>query len=84
MDEGDSYSGREALVALSISDNLLEATSRAEANEIVEDITVMEDASSPASTILEPNDGVPKIKARPYQKEMLEESLRKNIIVAVS
>ncbi|KAK2625820.1 hypothetical protein QTJ16_005132 [Diplocarpon rosae] len=32
---------------------------------------------------LDLNDGPPVIKARPYQKEMLEESLKRNIIVAM-
>ncbi len=51
----------------------------------VEDLTeedkFLSDTSSLSSLIL--NDGPPKIKPRPYQLEMLEESLKRNIIVAV-
>jgi hypothetical protein len=53
------------------------------ANEVVEDLTVEESIPSPGSTEAL-QDGVTIIKARPYQEEMLEESLKKNIIVAVS
>ena len=52
-------------------------------NEVVEDLTAEECIPSPGSTEAL-QDGVPTIKARPYQKEMMEESLKKNIIVAVS
>src|SRR4051794_6354812 len=51
--------------------------------EIVEDLTVEESIPSPRSAD-GLQDGVPVIKARAYQTEMMEESLKKNIIVAVS
>jgi hypothetical protein len=51
--------------------------------EVVEDLAVEESIPSPGSAE-GLQDGVPIIKARPYQKEMMEESLKKNIIVAVS
>ncbi|EHL00289.1 putative Dicer-like protein 2 [Glarea lozoyensis 74030] len=52
------------------------------ANEVVEDLTAEECIPSPGS-IEALQDGITVIKARPYQKEMLEESLKKNIIVAM-
>ncbi|EPE27300.1 P-loop containing nucleoside triphosphate hydrolase [Glarea lozoyensis ATCC 20868] len=52
------------------------------ANEVVEDLTAEECIPSPGS-IEALQDGITVIKARPYQKEMLEESLKKNIIVAI-
>jgi hypothetical protein len=57
------------------------------ANEIVEDLTgeideLLSNKSSPASLSLQ--DGPPVVKPRPYQLEMLEESKKRNIIVAVS
>lgn len=42
----------------------------------------LSDGNSLNSLILD--DGPPVIRPRPYQKEMLEESLKRNIIVAVS
>lgn len=55
--------------------------------EIVEDLTgenaeddLLSDQSSLASLNL--SDGMPSIKPRDYQTEMLEESLKHNIIVA--
>jgi hypothetical protein len=51
--------------------------------EIVEDLAIEESIPSPGSAE-GLQDSVPLIKARPYQKEMMEESLKKNIIVAVS
>jgi superfamily II DNA or RNA helicase len=52
--------------------------------EIVEDITgrgdFLNDESSSATLNL--SDGTPSIKPRAYQTEMLEESLKHNIIVA--
>ena len=56
------------------------------ANEVVEDLTgedeVFHDTqSSPGPSNLKA--GEPTIKPRPYQLEMLEESLQRNIIVAV-
>lgn len=51
--------------------------------EVVEDQTVEECIPSPGSSEAL-QDGIPTIKARSYQKEMMEESLKKNIIVAVS
>ena len=53
-------------------------------SEIVEDLTdddFLSDEASIASLTL--NDGSPVIKPRPYQLEMVEESLKRNIIVAV-
>ncbi|PBP20089.1 RNase3 domain-containing protein [Diplocarpon rosae] len=41
----------------------------------------LSDVESPDS--LDLNDGPPVIKARPYQKEMLEESVKRNVIVAM-
>jgi hypothetical protein len=57
------------------------------ANEIVEDLTgeideLLSNSSSPASLTLQ--DGPPVVKPRPYQLEMVEESKKRNIIVAVS
>jgi hypothetical protein len=57
------------------------------ANEVVDDQTgeadaFLNDASSLSSLSL--SDGQPTIKPRPYQEEMVEESLKRNIIVAVS
>ena len=57
------------------------------ANEIVEDLTgeadafLNDEASLSSLSLL---DGPPVIKPRPYQTEMLQESLRRNVIVAVS
>lgn len=55
-------------------------------NGLVEDLTgedgLLGDQASLASLCL--SDGTPNIKARAYQVEMLEESLARNIIVAVS
>jgi hypothetical protein len=51
--------------------------------EVVEDLTSEEHILSPASTVAL-QDGVAVIKPRPYQTEMVEESLKKNVIVAVS
>ena len=58
-----------------------------EGKEITEDLTTEdactingESTSIPSSPI----EGLPVIKSRPYQLEMLEESLKRNIIVAVS
>lgn len=52
---------------------------------IVEDHTdedrLLSDTSSLSSLV--PRDGHPEIKPRPYQLEMFEESLKRNIIVAV-
>lgn len=55
-------------------------------DEIVEDLTdaiddFLSDEGSLSSLSLA--DGSPVIKPRPYQLEMVEESLKKNIIVAV-
>lgn len=52
-------------------------------NEVVEDLTLEENIPTPGSSE-GVQDGVPIIKPRPYQKEMVFESLKKNIIVAVS
>jgi hypothetical protein len=54
--------------------------------ELVEDLTGEDDLLSSHSFIasLCLSDGTPTIKARAYQIEMLEESLARNIIVAVS
>lgn len=41
----------------------------------------LSDVESPTSLKLD--DGPPVVQARPYQKEMLEESVKRNIIVAV-
>lgn len=52
---------------------------------LIEDLTeedkFLSDTSSLSSLVLK--DGPPEIKPRPYQLEMLEESLKRNIIVAV-
>jgi len=57
-----------------------------EAPQVQEEISdidaFLSDSDSLKSLVIE--DGPPVIKPRPYQKEMLEESLRRNIIVAVS
>lgn len=55
-------------------------------DEVVEDHTnevddFSSDDDSPASLILD--DGIPAIKPRPYQLEMVQESLSKNIIIAM-
>jgi superfamily II DNA or RNA helicase len=55
-------------------------------DEVVEDQTnevddFLSDDDSPASLHLE--NGTPAIKPRPYQLEMVEESLSKNIIIAM-
>jgi len=56
-------------------------------DQVVEDLTNKEpdeflsDESSLASLTLE--DGTPSIKPRPYQLEMVQESLSKNIIIAM-
>jgi superfamily II DNA or RNA helicase len=57
-------------------------------DEVVEDQTktkevddFLSDDDSPASLILD--DGTPAIKPRPYQLEMVQESMSKNIIVAM-
>lgn len=42
----------------------------------------LSDSDSLRSLIIQ--DGLPVIKPRPYQKEMLQESLKRNVIVAVS
>ena len=64
------------------SDEVTDPVATAVANESVEDFTSGQDIPSPSSfTGLK--DGVPVVKARPYQKEMMEESLSRNIIVAV-
>jgi hypothetical protein len=57
------------------------------ANEIVEDLTgeadafVNDEASLSSLSLV---DGLPVIKPRPYQTEMVQESLKRNIIVTVS
>ena len=51
-------------------------------DEVEEDLTNEGDIPSPISAQAL-QDGAPVVKARPYQKEMLDESLKKNIIVAV-
>ncbi|KAF8856499.1 hypothetical protein BDZ45DRAFT_675488 [Acephala macrosclerotiorum] len=55
-------------------------------NPLVEDLTdddkFLNDGSSLSSLVLKDGEA-PKIKPRPYQKEMLEESLKRNIIVAM-
>jgi len=61
------------------------------ANEIVEDLTgegndagnTPSDDEEPSGGPLFLDDGAPVIKPRPYQTEMLQESLKRNIIVAV-
>lgn len=59
-----------------------------ELNEVVEDrTTAVNEPSSNNEALprsLRLGDGPPAILSRPYQLEMLEESLRRNIIVAVS
>lgn len=55
-------------------------------DEIVEDLTnpinnLLSDKGSHASLTLD--DGTPAIKPRPYQLEMVQESLNKNIIIAM-
>ena len=52
------------------------------AYESVKDLTSGQDLPSPGS-LAGLKDGVPVVKARPYQKEMVEESLSRNIIVAM-
>lgn len=57
------------------------------ANEVIEDLTgeaddLLNDAASLSSLSLV--DGPPVIKPRAYQTEMVRESLRRNVIVAVS
>jgi hypothetical protein len=57
------------------------------ANESVEDLTgeideLLSNSSSAAPLALQ--DGTPIVKPRPYQLEMVEESKKHNIIVAVS
>lgn len=57
-----------------------------EAPQVQEEISdidaFLSDSDSLKSLVIQ--DGPPVIKPRPYQKEMLEESLRRNVIVAVS
>ena len=57
-----------------------------EAPKVQEEISdidaFLSDSDSLKSLVIQ--DGPPVIKPRPYQKEMLEESLRRNVIVAVS
>lgn len=55
------------------------------ANEVIEDLTNeagLDSVAQPSSS--SPIIGPVTIKPRPYQTEMVEESLRRNIIVAVS
>ena len=56
------------------------------ANEVVEDLTGENKITGniqPSPDPLNTKDGEPAITPRPYQLEMLEESLKRNIIVAV-
>ena len=71
-----------------ISDTVLDASEdiKRSVNEIVNDLTVEEDVQTNVSNanLFDLNGQTPIIKPRAYQIEMLEESLRHNIIVAVS
>lgn len=54
-------------------------------NEVIEDFTEKKDLSkNTSSDALCFSEETPKIKPRPYQLEMLNEALERNIIVAVS
>ena len=71
-----------------ISDTVLDASedSKRPVNEIVNDLTAEEDVLTNVSNanLFDLSGQTPIIKPRAYQIEMLEESLRHNIIVAVS
>lgn len=56
-----------------------------QANDIVEDLTENHDllSTNTSSDSLCFSEDTPRIKPRPYQLEMLNEALEKNIIVAV-
>lgn len=79
MDSGDSDSN--------ISDTSVELPepNSQPANETLQDLTgEADDAASPSSLNLTDSNGTPVIRPRPYQEEMVQESLKRNIIVAVS
>jgi hypothetical protein len=70
-----------------VIDNPGEDEAEKSANEIIEDKTgdiddPLSEGSPPRSIDL--NNDLPAIKPRPYQLEMVEESLKQNIIVAAS
>jgi superfamily II DNA or RNA helicase len=75
---GDSESDSEGPL-LHTSDDI-----DAPAREVIEDLTGEDEILSDQSSLLSLSlsDGTPNIKPRAYQIEMLEESLKRNIIVA--
>lgn len=83
MDDSDDSSSETSETVL-LQDDLDEVPITT--TPLVEDLTgsdkFLSDESSLASLVLK-DDEPPKIKPRPYQKEMFEESLTRNIIVAV-
>ena len=86
MDENSSEDDSSIFAEDTGSSMVADFNSPNEPVDVVEDITgeddLLSDRSSPASLTV--NNGTPNIKPRAYQTEMLEESLARNIIVAVS
>jgi hypothetical protein len=82
MDDSDDNSSPSPEVVAEIS----EVEQSKHTNEIVEDLTGEVEFLSDEGSLdsLNLNDGAPAIIPRAYQIEMVEESLKRNIIVAVS
>ena len=86
MDPSDDSSSETSDTVVERQEEYLDEALRP-ANEIIEDLTTETDAFlSDESSLksLNLNEDPPVIKPRPYQLEMLEESLKRNVIVAVS
>jgi hypothetical protein len=82
MDDSDDSSSQPLQES---SDRPAEGEFDASKTEVIEDLTGEDDFVSDRSSLatLNSSNGSPSIKPRAYQIEMLEESLKHNIIVAV-
>ena len=87
MDESDDDSSQASELVGDIFGGGDEAAGSTQAIDIIEDVTRDDGSLSDEGSLdsLDLNDGAaPVIKPRAYQIEMVEESLKRNIIVAVS
>lgn len=81
MDDSDDSSSETSEVLLSPSDDEIPVLDNIEEVDLTNEDEFLSDTASLASLVL--TGGPPVLKPRPYQREMLEESLKRNIIVAV-
>lgn len=81
MDDSDDASSEASDTAFQPDDIDNIVTSIPLIQDLTDEDKFLSDTSSLSSLLLK--DGPPEIKPRPYQLEMFEESLKRNIIVAV-